>query len=189
MGMGNPLTSPPEIEPFIERSVRTVTNREPVFLDLVFVRGAMQSECFTNVIRQAAAHGGETIFGWIIWHWPGVMIDMEHHAIWEKPNGTWQDITPKADGEEHILFVRDDTANYVNGRSLLNKRFPATDNRMAKDYVALKGDAERALEPFRTDRGYHIPPYTSPDIVQRIQKKQERANRIWRRLHIRFGDR
>ena len=49
----------------------------------------------------------------MIWEWPGVYIEAEHHAVWEpSPGAPLIDITPSEEAEARRLFVRDDAAIY-----------------------------------------------------------------------------
>jgi hypothetical protein len=41
------------------------------------------------------------------WEYPGLYLTPEFHAVWADPSGTLIDITPKPDGERHILFAAD----------------------------------------------------------------------------------
>ncbi|MGL4965857.1 MAG: SEC-C metal-binding domain-containing protein [Inquilinus sp.] len=55
--------------------------------------------------------GGSLLYGWLIWEWPRVFIEAEHHAVWEK-DGSLVDITPPSNGERRILFLPDPNASY-----------------------------------------------------------------------------
>lgn len=68
--------------------------------------GAIENECFKNVLAKVAQDGGSIVYGWTIWEWPRVFIEAEHHAVWDK-DGTLLDITPHINGESKILFLPD----------------------------------------------------------------------------------
>ncbi len=176
--MTNPSTTPASITPFIAKCAKQISNHDPVYLDLVSYPAMVPSMCFENVDRLVKQHGGKAIMGWLFWEWPGVMVDAEHHAVWQKPDETWEDVTPKADGETRILFVRDDRATYQNQKSILNKRFAAPGNALAKEFIVLKREAENVIEPYRRTGSYGVP----GDVLERKQKKDFRAKRRWKRL-------
>lgn len=89
-----------------------VTGGRGLTMKIVPQEGAEPLDCFGNVRRAADQHGGEIVFGWTIWEWPGVYIEAEHHAVWRKPDGELADITPAQDGEETRVFVADPEATY-----------------------------------------------------------------------------
>lgn len=63
--------------------------------------------CQTNVEKKIQKDGGYRIIGWAIWK-SQIFIEAEYHHIWAAPDGSKViDITPKRDGEKHILFVID----------------------------------------------------------------------------------
>ncbi|HJO67441.1 MAG TPA: hypothetical protein QF469_19150 [Sphingomonas sanguinis] len=177
------FTTPAEITSFIRATAKAIGKHEPVYVDLAKHDGMPPSMCFENVAKLVRTQGGKLITGWLFWEWPGVMIDAEHHAIWERPDGLWEDVTPKADGETRILFVRDDKATYKDSKSILNKRFPAQGNKLAKEFIALKREAEMVFEPYRRTGDFGVP----EDALERRQKKDERARRRWNRLLEQYG--
>lgn len=78
------------------------------------VRPADQSEkdeCFHNVRQIVEKEGGTLLYGWAIWEWPKVLVEAEHHAVWEK-DGVFIDVTPKLNKEKRILFLPDPQRAY-----------------------------------------------------------------------------
>lgn len=181
--MNHPATTPKTINAFIKASAKSISNHAPVFVPYVEYEGMEKSQCFINVAKLVREQRGKAITGWLFWEWPGVMIDGEHHAIWQKPDGTWEDVTPKADGETSIVFVRDDKAIYANNRSILNKRFASPTNALAKEFIALKREAEMVVEPYRQTGQYGVP----GEVMERLQAKESRAMNKWRRLLEKYG--
>jgi hypothetical protein len=92
-----------------ERILRGV---KPVYVPVHTHPGCKPNECFLNVQAAVGIGGGRIAYGWVIWIWPGVLVEAEHHAAWELPDGTPVDITAKAHGERSILFLRDDSATF-----------------------------------------------------------------------------
>jgi len=75
--------------------------------------------CLTDVPGYAWQHGGEAIFGWIIWEVPGLLLEAEFHTCYKDEDGKLIDITPKPDRERQILFLPDShrvyQSKYVKG--------------------------------------------------------------------------
>lgn len=94
---------------FIDAVVR---GGQGVALEIAPTPQAEPQECFGNVKKAVEQYGGEIVFGWTVWEWPGVYIEAEHHAIWRKPDGTLVDITPSPDGDKSRVFVADPSAIY-----------------------------------------------------------------------------
>src|SRR5580704_9098514 len=100
------LTTPQLINSDVYRLREKIgVTTEPVFVPVQDTNGNTVAECFPNVNRKVAKCGGSLCHGWIVWEWPGKLIEAEFHGVWAAPNGTLSDITPKADGESQILFI------------------------------------------------------------------------------------
>jgi hypothetical protein len=84
---------------------------EPRFLPVMPDPIAEPSECFNNVMARVSKDGGNLVYGWLVWEWPNVFIEAEHHAVWES-NGMLVDITPHVNGENKILFLPDPKRTY-----------------------------------------------------------------------------
>jgi hypothetical protein len=80
---------------------------EPVLLPYTDCgAGYISGACHLNVAHRVKRHGGERVFGWMIWTGP-MFTEGEFHSVWRSPDGELMDITPRVDGEEFILFVPD----------------------------------------------------------------------------------
>jgi SEC-C motif len=100
---------PPKL---IHRHVRDLCEKivpggTPVWVSVEVMPGAQVNECFPNVQRKIATHGGSIQHGWTIWERPGLFIEGEFHGVWVSPEGTFIDVSPKVDGETEILFLPD----------------------------------------------------------------------------------
>lgn len=87
---------------------------EPVFVPVRDTEGYKVADCFYNVPQKIAKDGGSIQYGWTVWEHSGRLIEGEFHAVWVDPNGAFLDITPKPDGESHILFFPDPNRIYEN---------------------------------------------------------------------------
>jgi hypothetical protein len=102
-------TTPKKLTPKHRQFFKSLAvNVDVKFLDVEPAKDAIFDECFENVAEHVAQHGGRIAYGWCIWEWPTVYVEAEHHAVWERPDESLIDITPRREGEMQILFVRDD---------------------------------------------------------------------------------
>ena len=76
-------------------------------------------------------------FGWTIWETPGVCIEAEFHSVWQRENADLVDITPKPDGEQKILYLRDDSREYT-GMIVANFRYPVIDNPHTRQWILVE---------------------------------------------------
>jgi hypothetical protein len=95
----------------------------PVFVPVRPQPGCRVGSCFHNVGDYIAARGGSVQHGWLVWECPGRLIEAEFHAMWVSPAGVLEDITPKPDGEEQVLFIPD-AGRFYEGRPVPNVRSP-----------------------------------------------------------------
>lgn len=79
----------------------------PLIVKVIDDSNGLYGWCSDGVAEKVKADGGEHVFGWLIWEWPGVMWTAEFHDNWLSPQGEILDITPKPAGEESVLFVPD----------------------------------------------------------------------------------
>ena len=100
---------------------------EPVFVPVSLTDGNKIDDCFPNVKRKIANDGGSIQHGWMIWEWPGQLVEGEFHAVWVAPDGNYVDITPKPDGERRILFIPDPDRVYEDDY-VDTIRLPLTDD-------------------------------------------------------------
>jgi hypothetical protein len=130
-----------------------VTSRPPPTADV--------RRCYRNVREQVAAMGGEAVFGWSVWHFPGILIVCNHHAVWRQPDGRLLDVTPQKGGEREITFLPDPTRPYF-GTAYRSVLIGIEDRPEVCDYVAAH------VEPaatFTDELGSEQP--IVPDEVQR----------------------
>jgi len=102
-------------------------NYETTELKSVPVRprdGALENQCWDNVLRAEADGEGRAVFGWALWRdiCPD-SVAAQHHAVLETPEGELVCITPHDDqlGVSEITFFADNRVPYDSQ----NKRAPA----------------------------------------------------------------
>ena len=66
-----------------------------VYVDMEPLRDALADECFYIVEAQCKEHGGRSVTGWALWELPTLFVEAEFRCVWERPDGTLVDITPK----------------------------------------------------------------------------------------------
>ena len=125
---------------------RILPGSKPVFVPVETHPHCKLSECFLNVRAAVDMAGGRIVYGWTIWMWPGVLIEAEHHAVWELPDGALFDITPKDRGQQLILFLRDESAafDYEGFRRRDNVRLALSSSPAVREFV----DASAAVVAF-----------------------------------------
>jgi hypothetical protein len=128
----------------------------PVYVKVSPREFARLSDCFYNVRKAIESFGGKFAYGWMIWLWPNVLIEAEHHALWETSGGRLVDITAKTDGERKIVFLPDDSATYDFEKDLQldNVRKPLVEDPDVKRFLKLGADSVSIRKSNR--RGQHI---------------------------------
>lgn len=105
---------PTDITPTLERlRDALVPGAALVYIDVTPLPGNQPNHCHANVARHVRRAGGERVFGWKLWCYPGRQaVEAEFHCVWRDPSGRLVDITPDAEGETQILFVADPGRRY-----------------------------------------------------------------------------
>lgn len=134
-------TTPKKISlEILELCKKAVPSGRPLFVNVSIDPESAINECFTNVERYTAKHGGKSVLGWQIWEWPGVFAEAELHSVWKSPDGTLIDVSPKVDGEKLTLFVPDESLK-IPSTKVDNIRTAIAKGEVVRDYI-------KALEIF-----------------------------------------
>lgn len=129
--------TPPEITKQLVRLAAAVApGQTPLYVPVHPEPSAQVNECFPNVEAKAQKDGGAIVYGWQLWEWPNVLVEGEFHAVWRSPDGNLIDITPKADGEEKVLFVPDERRTY-RGVSIDNVRIALRDDPLIHHFIKI----------------------------------------------------
>jgi SEC-C motif-containing protein len=117
--------TPAEITPEILATLRQIApNHEPFFLDVTPLPDCRVRRCYGNADLYALRYGGKRIEGWEVFvGWENRYLALNHHAVWQKPDGTYVDLTPNDGEEERILFLPD--GQYHLAGSSVPRRFIA----------------------------------------------------------------
>ncbi len=124
----------------------------PRSVQVVPAKDSKNLDCFYNVQNQVKIHGGKIAYGWVIWVWPKVFIEAEHHAVWEN-DGKLVDITSRNDGEKTILFLPDPNRSYdfKCGKRIDNTRLPLSTSSKVIHLLEILSLRAQKLEESRED--------------------------------------
>jgi len=115
----------------------TLSPEPPVYVPVRPAPASKVAYCFDNSVAYAREHGGEAVYGWAIWHWPGRWFEAEHHAVWRSPEGDLLDVTPQAGDPPRVLFVPDPSAPYDPTTFRPNIMAPDGHEDLVREYIAL----------------------------------------------------
>lgn len=136
-------TLPERLTPGLLAFCAEISNRRPIYVRSRPFAGARKSACFDNVAKKVARSGGRTVYGWAIWHLPGLYFEAEHHGIWKKRDGKLLDVSPQLGQVPKILLLPDPGAVYDPPNFRRNRFAAASDTQLSKEFVRL---AQRRLE-------------------------------------------
>jgi|ERR1043166_3802155 hypothetical protein len=153
-------------------------SQRPQFVAVEPLPWAEELACIDVVDRCVSENGGRQVLGWGLWEWPGVLLEAEFHAIWEKPDGSVTDPTPKRGPVQKILFLPDPEARVVAFQKD-NVRRPLAKRKEILDFIEIN---ERFFQARNTDPN-------SSTFVQTKYLDFLDAERMQRfhRLVVRFG--
>lgn len=73
-------------------------------------------QCFAIVPKQVVAQGGSQLTGWAIWEVPGLYIEAEFHAVWQRPDAEVRGVMIKSGGTRpEDLSLEEDLNNVKRG--------------------------------------------------------------------------
>lgn len=142
---------------------------------------AAVDDCYFNAREEAARAGGEAVFGWAIYEWPGVFVEAIHHAV-VKVGQTYVDVSPNDDG--WIYFIPDSAApnDYNKQKGFDNKRKALTDDPLVHQFLA------QAAEKTRLQFAYPAGPVQlSRDEARPLLEISDQHAMIYRQLLERCG--
>ncbi len=155
MGFGMPVSTPKKIDEFVKRFCKSIQpNHSPVFVDFFYIPECKEGECFYNVQKIVDREGGQIIYGWIIWSWPNVYMEAEHHAVWKNTTGKLLDVTPKAHSEKIVLFLPDPLQSYdfATEKRQDNIRTVMTQDPIVAQFLQISAEVAALIEKNSTGR-------------------------------------
>lgn len=137
--------TPPVItKQLISLATKVAPGKTPTYIPVCSESGAKVNECFHNVEAKVQKDGGSIVHGWQLWEWPNVLVEGEFHAVWRSPDGNLVDITPKADGEEKVLFVPDERRTY-RGVTIDNFRVALRDDLLIHHFIKVSEQIAKVM--------------------------------------------
>lgn len=84
------------------------SEREPVQVEVRPYTGAELFQCYANAAAMTQFFGGAVVTGWSVWrHRTLPILTLEHHAVYQAPDGSLIDVSPPLSGERAITFLPD----------------------------------------------------------------------------------
>lgn len=123
---------------------------EPALIQVQARKDSGFSDCFADVERQVAEHGGELVVGWLIWEWSAILVEAEFHAVWKSPAGEFIDVSNKPDNETMVMFVQDKTRTDT-GKRVDNVRIPIGKEGIITDFILKKEKFFTSFEAIHGD--------------------------------------
>jgi len=164
------VTTPCIITSQIKDLCQSLSECEPIFVNVKVDPRSIINECFPNVDTYVKGHGGQRIFGRCIWQRANVLIEAEAHAVWKSPSGEIIDITPHIHEETSILFLADPEMIY-NGNCIPNIRKALTESSLVAEFIALFNERDRIAAETK-ESTYSLP----ADMVRRIFEIEQILN-------------
>lgn len=160
---------------------------QPVFVGIHPEPMCEPNDCFECVRRRIESQGGRMQVGWAIWEWPHVLIEAEHHAVYESPDDhRFVDISPPATPEiTRRLFLPDDAATYDfehEGVRRDNVRRALVEDSLVREFIQA---AEERNAILNSVPGVGVVSLTG-ETAKRYQSNIHRATLIEMQLLMRF---
>lgn len=143
-------TTPKSITPEVKAFCESLSNEEPLYLNITDDVFAKTARCYLNANNLAEWMDGEMVFGWAIWEMPGIYLTAEHHAVAEVDEELI-DVTPQFNREKRILFLPDRITEFTPPRPA-NRYTALSNDPRIKQFIQLK------LRTARLDRDQNYSP-------------------------------
>ena len=176
------MISPDSQSPHVISFCKGISDSSPVIIPLRPVTDVPLNECFGIVEQHISANGGRGIIGWSIWEWPGIFIEAEFHMVWEAPDKSLIDLTPKPKAFDTVTFLPDPKKQY-RGRQIDNIRKPLIKSLTVRRFLdtAKKFHAEMNKGDLAN---YHGEVKATPKMI----KLQNEMARLHMQLISKFGE-
>lgn len=131
--------------------VQSLGLQPPVYVPVVPTPGSKPGWCFSNVEEAVAAKGGRPVNGGLVWC-GALFATVEAHVVHSTSDGRLLDVTPKVDGEKHVMFAADPSkpADFDFMQRPANVRIRLyegpTPERRAADLIACMSEAEERVQ-------------------------------------------
>jgi hypothetical protein len=140
--------------------------------------------CLANVTAHIVTNQGRPVHGRIVWTSEDAsgevyFVDLEHHVVWESPDGEWFDVTPH-NGETEILFIQTDEPMdpvLASPAIIICTSERADVQKATKDVVGI-GAAIYAMKAFQLGKGPKPPAGKMKAAIKAGQKAETALARI-----------
>ena len=138
------------------------------------------TDCFLNVPKQIAVHGGTLLHGWRINEIPGLFIEAEFHGIWVSPAGEHVDVTPSQGNETRTLFLPDPgkTFDELAFTRRDNIRLPIMDHPIVRTFISTCEEIYRYEEAHTDPANPRLFAVKENEYAQLLQRKAELSEEI-----------
>jgi len=125
--MTNPSAGPQITKHILKLALQIDATGVPAYVPVQPEMDCESDSCFNNVSAIVRRRGGAIQHGWSMRELPGVFVEGAFHAVWRRPDGSLQDVTPRKDGHARIVFLPDskrvwDGDDVDNRRMMLHER-------------------------------------------------------------------
>lgn len=164
----------PAIKELCEKQVGKVA---PVYLPVIPKPWCLELECFNNVYQTVRRLGGKPVYGWTVWQWANLYVELEAHSIWETPEGELIDVTPHEGNDKEILFIRDNKMTDT-GEKVKNIRLALTNSPLVAEFISLSDERDTLLcncYPYRTLSRQEL------EVLRELEMRREEIKEIFYR--------
>lgn len=172
-------TVPKAITPSLLDFCRKISDGQPHYIPLKPIFDGRMQFCFDNVAQKIQRDGGTIVYGWAIWHVPGLYYEAEHHGVWRHPNGTIEDVSPQFDPMDYVLFLPDPLAIYNPNSFRTNILEAADTSEIALEFATLAKVKNDIIRKYRTNEYTDFMP--SYDDQEQLYKLDNQLNELYNR--------
>jgi hypothetical protein len=166
------MTTPKRITTNVLHLCKKIGNVDkPAFIDVRSRSDSQPSNCFVDVDLQVLNFGGSAQHGWLIWEFPGILIEGEFHAVWRQTDNSMLDVSIKPDGETQVLFAPDPVRMFDN-RRVPNIRMAIGNEPRIKQLIKISEEIDR-LEDIQCQKTSFGEAPIDEDLWKLYCRKQE----------------
>jgi hypothetical protein len=143
---------------------------KPAFINVRPRSDSQPGNCFVDVDLQVLSFGGSAQHGWLIWEFPGILIEGEFHAVWRQTDNSMLDVSIKPDGETQVLFAPDRVRMFDN-RRIPNIRMAIGKDPKIKQLIKIAEEIDRRVD-LRHQNFFGEAPIDE-DLSKLLDRKQE----------------
>lgn len=137
------VTVPGEITPEVELLLDTMqVDYDPELVPVKPEEYSQPDACYDNVAEKVTRDGGKIHYGWAVWQNTHI-IEAEHYAVWETPDGDLVDVSPNRHEAAVIMFIPDDQPINNELMAIPNVRVNISGSRLIDDFILLSETVDK----------------------------------------------